>query len=192
LGVPGLDLFGAGLATALIDAGMCIAAIAIACSRRPFKKYRVLGRLWRPDWRLLAKLVVVGLPISGALLLEFGLFAAAALLMGRIPTRAGAAPQFALRVAALLYMVPLGIALAATVRVGQAAGRRAPVGARRAGFVAIAVAAGFMTAMTLIVGATRRAIPHLFLGTVDPQSAGTTALPAPLLRLATLFVLRAR
>jgi MATE family multidrug resistance protein len=60
-GVPGLDLFGAGLATALIDAGMCVAAIAIACTRRPFKKYRVLGRLWRPDWRLLAKLVAVGL-----------------------------------------------------------------------------------------------------------------------------------
>src|SRR5262245_43477609 len=65
-GLPGLDLFGAGLATALIDAGMCAAAMAIACWCRPFKKYRVLGRLWRPDWRLLAKLVAVGLPISGA------------------------------------------------------------------------------------------------------------------------------
>jgi len=72
-GVRGLDLFGAGLATALIDAGMCAAAIAIASSCPPFRKYRVLGRLWHPDWRLMAKLVAVGLPISGALLLEYGL-----------------------------------------------------------------------------------------------------------------------
>jgi len=71
--VRGLDLFGAGLATALIDAGMCAAAIAIASSCPPFRKYRVLGRLWHPDWRLMAKLVAVGLPISGALLLEYGL-----------------------------------------------------------------------------------------------------------------------
>jgi len=187
LGVPGFDLFGAGLATALIDAGMCIAAIGITCTRRPFKKYRVLGRLWRPDWPLLAKLVVVGLPISGALLLEFGLFAAAALLMGRISTSAVAAHQIALQVAALLYMVPLGIAQAATVRVGQAAGRRDPVGTRRAGFVAIAVAAGFMAAMTLIVAATRRAIPELFLGANEPQSAATMELAATLLAFGASF-----
>ena len=186
-GVPGLDLFGAGLATALIDAGMCLAAIGIACRRRPFRKYRVLGRLWRPDWRLLGKLLVVGLPISGALLLEFGLFAAAALLMGRISTSAVAAHQIALQVAALLYMVPLGIALAATVRVGQAAGRRDPIGTRRAGFVAIAVAAGFMAAMTLIVGATRRAIPELFLGAEQARSAATMELAATLLALGASF-----
>jgi len=186
-GVAGLDLFGAGLATALIDAGMCLAAIAIACTRRPFRKYRVLGRLWRPDWRLQAKLVAVGLPISGALLLEYGLFAAAALLMGRISTSAVAAHQIALQVAALLYMVPFGIALAATVRVGQAAGRRDPIGTRRAGLIAIAVAAGFMAAMTLIVGATRRAIPQLFLGVDGPRSAETMELAASLLALGASF-----
>src|SRR4029450_8746971 len=81
-GLPALDLMGAGLATALVDVGMCAAAVWMAYTRHPFKKYRVLGRLWGPDWRLLAKLVAIGLPISGALLLEYGLFAAAALLLG--------------------------------------------------------------------------------------------------------------
>ena len=131
-GLPALDLLGAGLATALVNVGMCAAAIWIAYTRRPFKKYRVLGRFWRPDWPLFAKLVVVGLPISGALLLEYGLFAAAALLMGRISTSAVAAHQIALQTAAMLYMVPFGIALAATVRVGHAVGRRDAVGARAA------------------------------------------------------------
>ena len=72
---------------------MCAAAIWIAYTRPPFKKYRVLGRFWRPDWPLFRRLLVVGLPISGAFVLEYGLFAAAALLMGRIGTSAIAAHQ---------------------------------------------------------------------------------------------------
>src|SRR5262249_38332709 len=120
-------------------------------------------------------------------LLEYGLFAAAALLMGRLSASAVAAHQVALQVAALLYMVPFGIALAATVRVGQAAGRRDPVATRRAGFVAMGVAATFMAAMTLIVAPTRQAIPKLFLGWNAPQSAETIELAASLLVLAASF-----
>ena len=186
-GLPALDLMGAGLATALVDVGMCAAAIWIAYTRHPFKKYRVLGRLWRPDWRLLAKLVAIGLPISGALLLEYGLFAAAALLMGRISTSAVAAHQIALQIAAILYMVPFGIATAATVRVGQAVGRRDPAGTRRAGFAALALGVAFMGVMTLVVALTRHVIPHLFLGAEAPQSGETIALAATLLVLGASF-----
>src|SRR5262245_37284811 len=187
LGLPALDLLGAGLATALVDAGMCAAAIWIAYTRHPFKKYRVLGRFWRPDWPLLAQLVAIGLPIAGALLLEYGLFAAAALLMGRISTSAVAAHQIALQVAAILYMVPFGIATAATVRVGHAVGRRDVVGTRRAGFAALALGVAFMGLMTLVVALTRHVIPHLFLGAEAPQSAETIALAATLLVLGASF-----
>jgi len=186
-GLPALDLMGAGLATALVNAGMSAAAIWICYTRRPFKKYRVLGRFWRPDWRLFAKLAGVGLPISGALLLEYGLFGAAALLMGRISTSAVAAHQIALQTAAILYMVPFGIALAATVRVGHAAGRRDARATRRAGFVAIGLAVTFMALMTLLVGAARHSIPLLFLGTEAPQSAATISLAATLLVLGASF-----
>jgi MATE family multidrug resistance protein len=186
-GLPAFDLMGAGLATAIVDVGMCAAAIWIAYTRHPFKKYRVLGRFWRPDWPLLAKLVAIGLPISGALLLEYGLFAAAALLMGRISTSAVAAHQIALQVAAILYMVPFGIATAATVRAGQAVGRRDSVGTRRAGFVALGLAVAFMGAMTLIVALARHAIPHAFLGAEAPQAADTIALAAVLLVLGASF-----
>lgn len=105
-GLPALDLLGAGLATAVVDVGMCVAAGAIAATRRPFRKYRVLGRLWHPDFPLLVKLVRIGAPIGGALLLEYGVFAAATLVMGRISTSAVAAHQIALQAATILYMVP--------------------------------------------------------------------------------------
>ena len=78
-GLPRLELLGAGIATTLVSIGMCVAAVWIAYTRHPFKKYRVLGRCWRPDWQLMRQLVAVGAPISAAFLLEFGVFAAAAL-----------------------------------------------------------------------------------------------------------------
>ena len=73
---------------------------------------------------LMRQLVVIGAPISISFLLEYGLFGAAGLLMGVISTTALAAHQIALQVAAVLFMVPFGISIAATVRVGHAIGRR--------------------------------------------------------------------
>src|SRR5205823_3687374 len=105
---------GAGVASTLVNVAMCGAAIWICYARRPFKKYRVLGRFWRPDWRLLRQLFVIGVPISGAMLLEWGLFSSAALLVGWIGTRELAAHQIALQIVSLLFMIPAGISTAAT------------------------------------------------------------------------------
>ena len=120
-GLPRLELFGAGLATAIINIGMCAAAIWVAYACRPFKKYRILGRFWRADWPLFARLFIIGAPISVSLLMEYGLFAAAALLMGRIGTEALAAHQIALQIAAIMFMVPLGISMAASAVVTPSA-----------------------------------------------------------------------
>ena len=84
------------------------------------------------------QLIVIGAPISGSFLLEYGVFAAAAQLMGWIGTAALAAHQIALQIAAVMFMVPFGIAMAATVRVGHAVGRGDAAATRRAGFAAIA------------------------------------------------------
>jgi MATE family multidrug resistance protein len=186
-GAPRLDILGAGVATTVVNVAMCAAAIWLAYARHPFKKYRVLGRFWRSDWPLLRQLLIVGLPISGAFLLEYGMFAAAALLMGYIGPTALAAHAIALQTAAILFMVPFGISLAATVRVGQAAGRRDAEATRRAGFAAIALAIAFMAAMTIMVVVLRRAIPPLFLGA--EAGVETAALAATLLALGATFFL---
>jgi MATE family multidrug resistance protein len=126
--------------------------------------------------------------MSGSFLLEYGVFAAAAQLMGWIGTVALSAHQIALQIAAVLFMVPFGIAMAATVRVGHAVGRGDAVATRRAGFTAIVLGVVFMAVMTLLVGLTRDTLPLLFLGfdAPDPQ---TVALAASLLVLgATFFI----
>jgi MATE family multidrug resistance protein len=185
-GLPALDLLGAGLATTLISIGMCIAAIWICYTRRPYRKYRVLGRWWRGDWVLMRQLIIVGAPISGSFLLEYGVFAAAAQLMGWIGTVALAAHQIALQIAAIMFMVPFGIGMAATVRVGHAVGRGDAAGTRRAGFSAILLGVVFMAAMTLLVALTRHVIPLAFLGRAAPDPQ-TVALAASLLVLGASF-----
>ena len=187
-GLPALDLLGAGLATTIVNIGMCIAAVWFSYARRPFRKYQVLGNFWRADWTLMRQLIVVGAPMSGTFLLEYGVFAAAAQLMGWIGTAALAAHQIALQIAAIMFMVPLGIGMAATVRVGHEVGRGDAVAARRAGFVAIVLGIAFMAAMTLLVALTRHELPLLFLGSQAPDPQ-TVAIAASLLVLgATFFI----
>jgi MATE family multidrug resistance protein len=188
-GFPLLELFGAGVATTLANIFMCAAGFWVAYTQRPFKKYRVLNRFWRADWKLLWRLIVVGAPISASFLLEFGLFASAAILMGWIGTSALAAHQIALQTAAILFMIPFGISMAATVRVGQAVGRGDSADTRRAGFAAIALGAGFMAVMVFVIISARHAIPLLFLGTDAAHASATAALAATLLAFgATFFV----
>lgn len=185
-GLPQLDLLGAGLATTLVNIAMCVAAIWISYTRRPFRKYQVLGRWWRADWSLMRQLIVIGAPISGSFLLEYGVFAAAAQLMGWISTVALAAHQIALQVAAIMFMVPFGIGMAATVRVGHAVGRGDAAATRRAGFSAILLGIAFMASMTLLVALTSHIIPLAFLGR-DAPNPQTVALAASLLVLGASF-----
>jgi MATE family multidrug resistance protein len=107
--------------------------------------------------------------------------------MGWIGTTALAAHQIALQVATILFMVPFGISLAATVRVGHAVGRRNPVATRRAGFGAIALGAALMAAMTVIVVAFRDAIPLLFLADDRAENAAAAQLAATLLLIGASF-----
>ncbi len=186
-GLPRLELFGAGLATALVNLLMCAAAVAVCYAQHPFKKYRILGEFFRPDGETLRQLVVIGLPVTFAYSLEFGLFAVAAIMMGWLGTVELAAHQIALQVASIMFMVPFGISMAATVRVGQAVGRRDAPGTRRAGWVAIALGAAFMTAMVVLVVLTREVIPLVYLGPETPELRPAIALAATLLVLGASF-----
>jgi MATE family multidrug resistance protein len=187
-GLPRLDLLGAGLATTIVNVAMCVAAVWVCYACRPFKKYRILGNFWRVDWPLLRELFVIGVPISGAMLLEWGLFSSAALLVGWIGATALAAHQIALQVATILFMVPFGISLAATVRVGHAVGRGDPIAARRAGFTAMALGLGFMTIMTGLIVMLRDIIPLAFLGHDAEANRETAQVVALLLLIGASFV----
>jgi multidrug resistance protein, MATE family len=187
-GLPQLGLLGAGLATTLVNFGTFFAALAIVALRKPFADYHPLADLWRIDWPLMRQLLMIGAPISFSLLMEYGLFSSAALLMGLISTAALAAHQVALQVTAVLFMIPLGIGLAATVRVGHAFGRNEPAAVKRAGLVAALLGIVLVAALTLAIVVGRYALARLFFGNGD-ASAATIELTATLLLVgATFFI----
>lgn len=188
-GLPKLGLFGAGLATATVNGGTFLAALWFATQQKPFARYHILARLWRIDWSLMRQLVVVGAPISVSLLLEWGLFSSAALLMGMISTTALAAHQIALQVVAILFMVPLGISMAATVRVGHAMGAGDAAGVRRAGMIAVWLGIAIGIVLTVAVVVLRFAIAKFFLGEGLGKTDATVVLSAELLMIgATFFI----
>jgi MATE family multidrug resistance protein len=188
-GLPRLGLFGAGLATTIVNFATFFAGLWFSARRAPFADYRVLTRFWRIDWSLMRQLVTIGAPISIAFLLEYGLFTAAALLMGRISTTALAAHQIALQVAAILFMIPYGISMAATIRVGHAVGRIDAAGVKRAGHVAMLIGIAIAAVLTLAVIATRFGIARSFLGEGLTNTEATIELAATLLLIgATFFV----
>ena len=122
LGMPALGLLGAGIAAALTNWFVFVGLLGYVLIDRQFRRFHILGRLWRPDWPRLRELFRIGLPIGVTLVMEVGLFAAAGFVIGLIGTAQLAAHQIALQCASVTFMVPLGLAQAATVRVGLAAG----------------------------------------------------------------------
>jgi multidrug resistance protein, MATE family len=188
-GLPRLGLFGVGLATTIVNFSTFLAALWFATRRRPFSDYRVLAHVWRIDWKLMRQLLAIGAPISIAFLLEYGMFSAAALLMGRISTTALAAHQIAMQIVVILFMVPFGIGMAATVRVGHAVGRGDVAAIRRAGLVAILLGIFLVAILTLAVILARFAIATFFLGEASADADATINLAAKLLLVgATFFI----
>ncbi len=187
-GLPRLALFGAGLATTIVNFGTFLAGLWFATYRRPFRKYCVLGHFWRFDAKLMRQLVVIGAPISIAFMLEYGLFSAAALLMGLISTTALAAHQVALQVTAILFMVPFGISMAATVRVGHAFGRIDASAVKRAGLVATELGIVLVAVLTMAVIVSRFAIARLFFGSATSADAAVELTATLLLVGATFFI----
>ncbi len=159
LGCPPLGPLGSGIAAA--TAGW-VQALAYLAYLRFSGSYRgVDWRLgsWRPDLALIAPLLRIGLPIAASLLMEAGMFSVAGLLVGRLGEVEVASNQVALNIVTVSFMVPLGVALGVTVRIGNAVGRRDEAGVRRAARAGYALVAVTQSAsVTLLLLASRQLV----------------------------------
>jgi MATE family multidrug resistance protein len=188
LGLPALGLVGGGLGSALTWLIMCGALVAFTSVDRQFRRFHLFGRFWRFDAQRTITLVKLGWPIGLTMALEMGVFALAAYFMGWIGAPAVAAHAVALQLAALTFMVPLGLGQAATVRVGLALGRRDAAGISRAGWTAWVIGVGFMASMALVMWSFPRQLITLFLKDV-PANAVVIGLAVSFLRVAAAFQL---
>jgi len=181
LGFPALGIFGSGAATAIIQWVMLLALAGyVRISRLRLR----VGRRFGAELRLI---VGLGLPISGLLALEVGLFNAAGVVMGLFGADALGAHQLAINFASLTFMVPLGMAQAATVRVAFQLGARNYAAARRAGLVALALGGAVMLAPCALMLAAPWAITGIYLDLGEAANLGTAATAVRLLAIAGIF-----
>jgi len=186
-GFPALGLTGAGIGSA-ITYFLMFSGMATVVSLHPrFRRYALFGRFWRPDWDRFRLVWRLGLPIAAILALEVTVFNAAVFLMGLIDAASLAAHAIAIQLAALSFMVPMGLGQAATVRVGLAAGRGDPTAVGRAGWTALALGTGFMALMALLMIAFPYQLVDLFLDMDDPANRAVIPLAVSFLFVAALF-----
>jgi MATE family multidrug resistance protein len=175
LGFPAMGAVGSSWATATSRWAMAIGILVVA--------WPALGRYLRdfqPRALRLAgmlRTLRVGLPIGVSFFFELGAFTSIALLMGLIDKTAVAGHQVALRLAALAFMVPLGISMAASIRVGNEIGAGRPHHARRAAYVAIASGAGFMGCAALVFWAFPAPLARVFTDLPDVLAIAIVLIP---------------
>jgi MATE family multidrug resistance protein len=162
LGVPAMGITGSGWATCVARiymAGVLAVTLLWVESKRLLPQWTGAVHI---DLRRVTALLKLGAPAATQILLEIGAFAAATALVARLGPVPLSGHEIALNCAALTFMVPLGISSAAAVRVGQQLGRRDSAGARRAGWSAIVLGAGFMTCSGLVFVSIPTWIARLF------------------------------
>ncbi len=186
-GVPEFGVIGAGIGSVMTNLLMFGGMALVVILHKRFRRYHLFGRFWRADWQRFRALWKLGLPIAVTMGLEGSVFGIAALLMGLINAESVAAHAIALQLASLTFMVPMGLAQAATVRVGIQYGRRDHAGITRAGWVSFVIGTGFMAAMALVFVLAPDFLISIFIDAKAPGNEKVAALAVSFLAIAAIF-----
>nr|WP_276583678.1 MATE family efflux transporter [Pseudomonas sp. RIT-PI-AD] len=129
-GVPAMGGPGCGWATALVMWFMFFGMLGWVHWAPAYAGSRLFDRFDAPRWQVIRRLLSIGVPIGIAVFAESSIFAVIALLIGSLGADVVAGHQIALNFSSLVFMIPYALAMAVTVRVGQALGRGEPRQAR--------------------------------------------------------------
>lgn len=182
-GAPRLGAVGCGMASAIAMSFNFVAMIIYVRARSSvYGPLRLFRRFDLPNRARLRELLTLGLPIGGSVLAEIMLFSAAGVIMGILGTSQAAAHGVAINYAATMFMIPMAIHSAITVRVGQALGRDHPIRARSIGWLGIGICGGFMTLSAVVLVIFREPIVSLYT-----SDANVHAIAVSLLFMAMIF-----
>lgn len=182
LGFPALGLAGAGMASSLMTA---LLVLGLALWVRGFGLHRGAWRPWDGEsFRGLSQTLRLGLPVGAQISLEACAFSLATTMAGWLSTAAVGSHQIVLNLAALSFMVPLGVSQAASTRVGNLIGEGEELGMRRAVRASLVLGASVMAVSALLFTALRFELPKLFT-----EDAAVVMLAAQILPIASAFQL---
>jgi MATE family multidrug resistance protein len=177
LGLPALGLEGAGIATALTRGFVLVGLFAWVLA---FSLHRGAWVAWSRrvlELPALGQLLALGLPVALQMSLEIWAFSASTFLAGRLGAVSLASHTIVLNMAALSFMMPLGVSQGAVTRVGNLLGADRPGDAQRAAWVALALGAGVMCVSALAFVSLRHWLPGLYSSDAEVVALSATILP---------------
>lgn len=161
-GAPAMGAVGCGLASAITMWLIAIILTIYVLTNKIYKPMRIFAHLAPPRLHVLTEIIMLGLPIAVMVTAEAGLFNAIAILMGTRGTAITAAHQIAINFAATMFMVPLALSSAITIRVGHELGAGQLRRARYAGGFGIFVCGMFMACSACVLLVFRDAVVSLY------------------------------
>lgn len=154
---------------------------------RALPEHALLARIWRPDWDVFAQVFRLGVPIGLTNLAEVGLFAASSIMMGWLGKVPLAAHGIALQLASLAFMVHLGLSNAATVRAGNALGRKDADHMARGALVAVVLSLLVACVTVALFLSIPEVLLGLFLDPAEIEREAILTIGVGLLTVAALF-----
>jgi MATE family multidrug resistance protein len=181
-GMPELGGVGCGVATAAVYWVMFFSMISFVRKARSMRDIRSPAGFTPPDWNVVKRLVQLGLPIALALFFEVTLFAVVALLVSPLGIVDVAGHQIALNFSSLMFVLPMSLAAAVTIRVGFRLGQGSTLDAQTAARTGIAVGVCMAMCTALFTVTLREHIALLY-----NDNPAVVALAAHLMLLAAVY-----
>lgn len=186
-GAPELGIAGAATASVITQTVSLVGVIAYILLIVP--QHKLFVRMWRADTQMLVRVFRLGLPIGLTTLSEVGLFAASAVMMGWLGTIPLAAHGIAIQLTSIAFMVHLGLSNVATIRAGNAYGRRDRPHMARGGVTVIVMSVLFSALTTVVFVGFPEPLIDLFMQESEPARVQILAIGTGLLIVAALFQL---
>ena len=183
-GFPALGAVGAGWTTSMVHWVMFCAMLIFCLKASMFASYQKFIAFSRPSWLYLREILRIGIPNGFGIAAEVGLFAVVSLLMGTFGVTAIAGHQVAINIASVTFMLPMGLSIAISIRVGQAKGRGDYVGTRYIGYAGIILSVLIMAVTATVFVNFPEMIVALYSDDPDVRS-----LAVQLLYMAAVFQL---
>lgn len=183
-GFPPLGITGLAIASISAHWLMFLSLLMYMLWHKPLQEYSLFHSFHRLKPKVLQQLLWIGGPIGIAAVLEYGLYTTVSFFMGALGTPVLAAHQVVSQTVIVLFMVPLAMSYAATVRVGQWLGQRDWQQIRQAALVSIGLAVLFMLVTGIVLFTYPRQIVGLYLNLNDPANAIALDISISIMKIA--------
>ena len=181
-GLPAMGGVGCGWATTIVFWLMFIAGLTYLGISRHFAPLKIWSQTKRPSGPKLSHQLSIGIPIAGALLIETTMFCLIALFLANYGEVTLSAHQITLSISSFIFMLPLSLCLAMTVRIGQLNGAKRFSEARFVSFLGLKLSLVFACTTFLVLVTLAQPIAALY--STDPE---LVSMAAYLLSLAALY-----